>query len=159
MHGPYNSWGNGSAMRVSPVSWAFDTPDETLAEAERSATATHSHPEGIKRAQATAGVIFLTRASHDKDAIRSWVESHIGYDLDCTVDSIRPAYQFEESCQRTILEAIIYFFDGNDYEDVIRNAISLGSDSDTLACIAGSIAEAAFGVPEETIAFARGKTR
>jgi len=142
---PYNSWGNGSAMRASPVGFAFDSVEDVLREAKRSAEFTHDHPEGIKGAQATALAVFLARTEWDKDLIRSEVTSHFGYDLDRTIDDIRPGYGFDESCQRTVPEAIIAFLESDSYEDAIRNAISLGGDSDTLACIAGGIAEAYYG--------------
>ncbi len=146
---PYNSWGNGAAMRVSPVGWAFDTMDEVLAEAKRSAEITHNHPEGIRGAQATAAAIFLARNGASKKAIRTAIPEMFGYDLDRTVDSIRPTYEFNESCQETVPEAIIAFLDSADWEDTVRLAISLGGDADTLACIAGGIAEAFYGgVPE-----------
>ncbi len=142
---PYNSWGNGSAMRVSPVGFAFDSVDEVLREARRSAEFTHDHPEGIKGAEATALAIFLARTEWDKDLIRTEVASRFGYDLDRTVEDIRPGYGFDESCQRTVPEAIVAFLDSVSYEDAVRNAISLGGDSDTLACITGGIAEAYYG--------------
>ena len=142
---PYNSWGNGSAMRVSPVGFAFDTVEDVLREAARTAAFTHNHPEGIKGAQATALAIFLARTEWDMDLIRVEITNRFGYDLDRTVDAIRPGYGFDESCQRTVPEAIIAFLDSTSYEDAIRNAISLGGDSDTLACITGGIAEAFYG--------------
>ncbi|HSA95672.1 MAG TPA: ADP-ribosylglycohydrolase family protein [Acidobacteriota bacterium] len=142
---PYNSWGNGSAMRVSPVGFAFETVDDVLREAARTAEFTHNHPEGIKGAQATALAIFLARTEWDMDLIRVEVSGRFGYDLDRTVEKIRPGYGFDESCQRTVPEAIIAFLDSTSYEDAIRNAISLGGDSDTLACITGGIAEAFYG--------------
>src|SRR5262249_33669356 len=146
---PYNSYGNGSAMRVAAVGWAFATLDEALAEARRSAEVTHNHPEGIKGAQATATAIFLAGTGNTKPHIRDEIEKMFGYDLRRTVDDIRPTYQFNETCQRTVPEAIVAFLDSSDYESAIRNAISLGGDADTLACIAGGIAEAFYGgVPE-----------
>lgn len=146
---PYNSWGNGAAMRVSAASWAFDTLIEVEACAEISAAVTHNHPEGIKGAKATAACIFLARKGKSKSEIKTYIESKYGYNLDCTLDEIRPDYEFNESCQETVPEAIIAFLESIDFEDAIRNAISLGGDSDTLAAITGSIAEAAYGVPEE----------
>jgi ADP-ribosylglycohydrolase len=143
--GPYHSWGNGSAMRVSPVGWAFDDADTVLDEARKSAEITHDHPEGIKGAQATALAIFLARTGHPKHTIRREISRRFGYDLLRTLDDIRPTYTFDESCQRTVPEAIIAFLESSSYEDAIRNAVSLGGDSDTLACIAGSIAEAYYG--------------
>lgn len=146
---PYNSWGNGSAMRVSPVAWAFDTLLEVEKYAEISAAVTHNHPEGIKGAQATATAIFLARKGKTKDEIKTYIESKYGYDLSRTLNEIRPNYHFNESCQETVPEAIIAFLESTDFEDAIRNAISLGGDSDTLTAITGSIAEAAYGIPEE----------
>lgn len=153
---PYNSWGNGAAMRVSPVGLAFNTEKEVLAEAKKSALITHDHPEGIKGAQATALAVFLARTGHDKEAIRSRIKQQSEYDLDRTIDQIRPGYGFDVSCQGTVPEAIIAFLEADSYEDAIRNAISLGGDSDTLACITGGIAEAFYGlVPEPIVTRAR----
>lgn len=146
---PYNSWGNGSAMRVSPVAWMFDTLPEVEKYAEMSAAVTHNHPEGIKGAKATAAAIFLAKRGKTKDEIKDYVESKYGYDLSRTLAEVRPNYHFNESCQKTIPEAMIAFLESTDFEDAIRNAISLGGDSDTLAAITGSIAEAAYQVPEE----------
>jgi ADP-ribosylglycohydrolase len=149
---PYNSFGNGSAMRVSAVGWAFNTIDEVLAEAERSAAPTHDHPEGIKGAQATALAILLARQGMEKEDIRSAITERFGYDLNRMVDSIRPDYHFNKTCQETVPEALIAFFDASDYEDTLRKAISLGGDADTLACIAGSVAEAYYsGVPQSIV--------
>ena len=149
---PYNSWGNGSAMRVSAVGWAFDTLEETLRVAELSASVTHNHPEGIKGAQATAAAIFLARTGKTKDEIKAYIEENFGYDLHRTCDEIRPYYQFEENCQGTVPEAIIAFLDSSDFENAIRLAVSLGGDSDTLACITGGIAEAFYKqIPEEIV--------
>jgi len=139
---PYNSWGNGSAMRVSPVGFAFHDEDTVIKEAERTAEITHNHPEGIKGAQATASAIFLAKSGVDKASIREKIAAKFGYDLSRTVDGIRPQYSFDISCQGTVPEAIIAFLDSTSFEDAIRNAISLGGDSDTLACITGGIAEA-----------------
>lgn len=150
-HGPYNSWGNGSAMRVSPVGLAFDTESEVLAQAEASAAVTHNHPEGIKGAQATALAVFLARTGVQKEQIRTRIVEEFGYYLARTVAAIRPSYQFDVSCQGTVPEAIIAFLDSHDYEDAVRLAISLGGDSDTLACIAGSIAAPYYGQIPETI--------
>lgn len=146
---PYNSYGNGSAMRVSPVGWAFDTIEETLEWAKRSAEVTHNHPEGIKGAQATAACIFLARTGKSKDEIKSFVESTFNYDLSKTCDEIRPTYQFNETCQDTVPQSIIAFLESNDFEDAIRLTISLGGDADTMGAITGAIAEAYYGgVPE-----------
>ncbi len=149
---PYNSWGNGSAMRVSPVGWAFNSTDDVLREAELSAEITHNHPEGIKGAQATALAVFLARTTHDKTLVRSQVSDRFGYDLQRTADEIRPGYRFDVSCQGTVPEAIIAFLDSTSYEDAVRTAISLGGDSDTLACITGGIAEAYYGPIPKVIA-------
>jgi ADP-ribosylglycohydrolase len=146
---PYNSWGNGSAMRVSPAAWAFDTLAEVEKYAEISAAVTHNHPEGIKGAKATAAAIFLARKGKTKSEIKDYEESRYGYDLSRTLDEIRPDYHFNESCQGTVPEAITAFLESSDFEDALRNAISLGGDSDTLAAITGSIAEAAYGIPDE----------
>lgn len=145
---PYNSWGNGSAMRVSSVAWAFETLSEVEQTAEITAATTHNHPEGIKGAQATAAAVFLARIGKSKEEIKAYIENEYGYDLSRNLDEIRPAYRFNESCQKTVPEAIIAFLESRDFEDAIRNAISLGGDSDTLAAITGSIAEAAYGIPE-----------
>ena len=146
---PYNSWGNGSAMRVSPVGFAFSEEDEVLEQARMTAEITHNHPEGIKGAQATALAVYLARTTKDKETVRFYVKDRFGYDLDRTVDEIRPGYSFDISCQGTVPEAVISFLDSESYEDAVRNAVSLGGDSDTLACITGGIAEAYYGeVPE-----------
>lgn len=142
---PYNSWGNGAAMRVSPVGFAFDSIDAVLREARSAAEITHNHPEGIKGAQATALSVFLARTTRDKTLIRSEVAGRFGYDLDRTIEEIRPSHTFDISCQGTVPEALIAFLDSDCWEEAIRNAISLGGDSDTLACIAGGIAEACYG--------------
>jgi len=139
---PYNSWGNGAAMRVSPVGFAFNTEDEVLGEAAKTAGISHNHPEGVKGAQATALSVYLSRMGHTKDELREQISQRFGYDLHRTVNDIRPAYAFDISCQGTVPEAIIAFLDSSSYEDAVRNAISLGGDSDTLACITGGIAEA-----------------
>ena len=154
---PYNSCGNGSAMRVGPVGWAFDTKEEVLRAAERSAECTHNHPEGIKGAQATALCILMARKGAVKSRIRQTVESEFGYDLSLTVNELRPRYSWDGldgkgdggTCQGSVPQAIRAFIDGEDFEDCIRNAVSLGGDSDTIGCITGSIAEAHFGIPPE----------
>jgi ADP-ribosylglycohydrolase len=150
---PYNSWGNGSAMRTSPIGWARGTLEEVLAEAEKSAVVTHNHPEGIKGAQAAAACVWMARQApgkqETKDAIRAYVEKQFGYDLDRTCDQIRPGYSFDVSCQGSVPEAIIAFLESTDFENCVRLAVSLGGDSDTIAAIAGGIAEAFYGgVPE-----------
>jgi ADP-ribosylglycohydrolase len=139
---PYGSFGNGSAMRVSPVGFAFDCRDDVLREARASAEVSHSHAEGIKGAQATALAVFLARTGAGKEDIRQEIMARFGYDLNRTVAAIRPEYHFDITCQGTVPEAIIAFLDSTDYEDAVRNAISLGGDSDTLACITGGIAHA-----------------
>jgi len=144
---PYGSYGNGSAMRVSSAGWLFDTLAETRHMARLTAEVTHNHPEGIKGAEATASAIFLARTGHSKDEIRDYIVREFGYDLSRTCDQIRPGYYHNESCQKTVPEAITAFLVGTDFEDVIRTAVSLGGDCDTLTCIAGSIAEAFYGVP------------
>ncbi len=146
---PYNSWGNGSAMRVSPVGFAFNTPETVLLEAEKSAVITHNHPEGIKGAQATALAVFLARKGHHKADIQKEIEKRFNYNLEKSLDQIRPLYQFDISCQGTVPQAMRAFLESESFEDAIRNAVSLGGDSDTLACIAGGIAEAYYGgIPE-----------
>ena len=146
---PYNSWGNGSAMRVSPVGWAFETLEETLVAAKQSAEVTHNHPEGIKGAQATAICIYWARKGKTKQQIKEYVEALFGYDLNRTCDEIRLTYEFEPSCQKTVPESIIAFLESTDYESAIRLAVSLGGDADTMGAITGGIAEAFYGgVPE-----------
>ena len=139
---PYNSFGNGSAMRVSPVAFAFDSEPDVLREAQRSAECTHNHPQGIKGAQATALATYLAKIGSDKESIRTEISSRFGYDLSQTIDQIRPNYKNDITCQGSVPQAIIAFLDSADYEDAVRNAISLGGDADTQACIAGGIAEA-----------------
>lgn len=171
---PYNSFGNGSAMRVSPCGWVMNCgfcartgmwPSNGRALARLSAEVTHNHPEGIKGAMATADAIFMCRyyfggycgdyeepINHDSEECKRRIKNHIereyGYDLSRTLDEIRPTYRFNETCQDTVPQAIIAFLESTDFEDAIRNAISLGGDSDTLAAITGSIAEAAYGIPD-----------
>ena len=146
---PYGSFGNGSAMRVSSVGWLFDDFDTVRKMARLSAEVTHNHPEGIKGAEATASVIWLARNGYTKEEIRDFIQTRFGYDLSRTCDEIRPDYYHVESCQETVPEAITAFLEGESFEDVIRTAVSLGGDCDTLTCIAGSMAEAFYGVPEE----------
>ena len=148
---PYDSYGNGSAMRVSSAGWLYDTLEETLHAAKLTSEVTHNHPEGIKGAQATAAAIFMARTGSSKEDIKNYVVSEFGYDLSRTCDEIRPAYKHVESCQETVPEAITAFLEGESFEDVIRTAVSLGGDCDTLTCIAGSIAEAFYGVPEDLL--------
>ena len=146
---PYGSYGNGSAMRVSAVGWLFGTLEETRHVARLTSEVTHNHTEGIKGAEATASAIFMARTGSSKDEIKAYIIQEFGYDLSKTCDEIRPKYHHVESCQQTVPEAITAFLEGNDFEDVIRTAVSLGGDSDTLTCIAGGIAEAFYEVPEE----------
>ena len=145
---PYGSWGNGSAMRVSSAGWLFDDLDTVRRMARLSADVTHNHPEGIKGAEATASAIFLARTGCRKPEIKQYTEEQFGYDLSRTCDEIRPAYCHKPSCQETVPEAITAFLEGDSFEDVIRTAVSLGGDCDTLTCIAGSVAEAFYGVPD-----------
>lgn len=146
---PYNSCGNGSAMRVGPVGWVFDTREKILAKAKESAECTHNHPEGIKGAQATALCIFMARQGASKGEIREEIEKKFGYNLSFTCNNIRPTYTWGGTCQDSVPQAIVAFLDGSDFEDSIRNAISIGGDSDTIGCITGSIAEAFFGIPQD----------
>ena len=139
---PYNSWGNGSAMRASANGWMFDTLEETERVAGLSAAITHNHPEGIKGAQSTAAAIFMARNGSSKEEIRSYITEKYGYNLNRTCDEIRPVYGWDGSCQGTVPEAMVAFFDSTDFESAIRLAVSLGGDCDTLACITGGIAEA-----------------
>jgi len=151
---PYNSWGNGSAMRVSPVGWYCDSIDDVLAEAKKSAEVTHNHPEGIKGAQATAAAVYLARTGKSKNEIKQFIADSFGYDINRTINEIRPTYQFDESCQGTVPEAIIAFLESSDYENAVRLAISIGGDSDTIAAITGGIAEAFYKeIPEEIADF------
>lgn len=144
---PYNSWGNGSAMRVSPVGFAFDDLDTVLVEAKRSADVTHNHPEGVKGAQATASAIFLGRKGGSKNEIKTYIETTFNYNLDQTVEEVKPA---GISCKACVPEALIAFLESNNFEDAIRNAVFIGGDTDTIACITGGIAQAFYGeIPEE----------
>jgi ADP-ribosylglycohydrolase len=147
---PYNSFGNGSAMRVSAVGWLRHSVEEVLAEAERSAEVTHNHPEGIKGAQAVALAIFRARGGASKEAIRAELAERFGYDLERRLEEIRPESRFDETCQGSVPEALIAFLESSDWEDAVRNAVSLGGDTDTQACMAGAVAEAFYGgVPAE----------
>lgn len=146
---PYGSWGNGSAMRVSSAGWLFDDLNTVLRMAELSAMVSHDHPEAVKGAQATAAIVFLARTGNSKAEIKAYIETRFGYDLTRTCDEIRPGYRHDVSCRGTVPEAITAFLEGQDFEDVIRTAVSLGGDCDTLTCIAGAMAEAFYGVPEE----------
>jgi len=150
--GPYNSWGNGSAMRVSPIGFAYDNETIILEEAKKSASITHNHEEGIKGAQAIAMAIFLARKGKSKQEIKEYIESKFDYDLNRTIDEIRPTYKFDVSCQGSVPESIIAFLESENFEDAIRTAISIGGDSDTIACMAGAISEAYYqAIPKEII--------
>ena len=146
---PYNSWGNGSAMRVSSVGWLFETLERTREVARWSAEVTHNHPEGVKGAESTASVIWMARNGYFKTHIKEFIEKEFGYDLSRTCDQIRPNYRHVESCQETVPEAITAFLEGTSFEDVIRTAVSLGGDCDTLTDIATGMAEAFYGLPEQ----------
>jgi ADP-ribosylglycohydrolase len=139
---PYNSWGNGSAMRVSPVGWYGNSIEDVMAEARESAEVTHNHPEGVKGAQATASAVYMARIGHSKDEIKDFITNAFQYDLNRKIDDIRPHYVYDVSCQGSVPEAIIAFLESTDFESAIRLAISIGGDSDTIACITGGIAEA-----------------
>ncbi|MEM9822505.1 MAG: ADP-ribosylglycohydrolase family protein, partial [Bacteroidota bacterium] len=140
--GPYNSWGNGSAMRVSPIAWTYNSEKEVLEEAEKSAAITHNHAEGIKGAQAIAMATFLARTGHAKNEIKEYVSQQFSYNLERRIDQIRPNYAFDVSCQGSVPESIIAFLESENFVDAIRLAISIGGDSDTIACMAGAIAHA-----------------
>jgi len=149
---PYNSWGNGSAMRVSSIGWLCDSLDGVLTEAKKTAEVTHNHSEGIKGAQAIATCIFMARTGKTKEEIKEFVVKTFGYDLNRTLDQIRPDYKFHVSCQKSVPEAIIAFLESTDFEDCIRKAISIGGDSDTIAAMAGGIAEAYYqSIPEDIV--------
>lgn len=145
----YNSLGNGSAMRVSAAGWLYDSIERTRAVAGATAMPTHNHPEGIKGAEATASAIYMARTGSSKEEIKSYIEKEFDYDLDRTLDEIRPTFCMNETCMKTVPESIIAFLESNSFEDAIRNAVSLGGDADTLGAITGSIAEGYYGVPEE----------
>ena len=147
---PYNSWGNGAAMRVSPVGFAFESVEDVLIEAARSAAVSHDHPEGIKGAQATALAVFLARKSASKEEIQTEISDRFAYNLDRKLDDIRGGYVFDVSCEGSVPESILAFLESEDFEDAVRNAVSLGGDADTMACIAGAVAHAYYGpVPDE----------
>ena len=150
--GPYGSYGNGGAMRASPIGFSARSAEDALAEAERCAAPTHNHPEGIKGAQAVALAVFLARSGATKAEIRREIATRMGYGLDRSVDAIRPAYTFDVAAERSVPEALICFLDAPDFEGAVRNAVSLGGDADTMACIAGAIAEAHWGEVPELIA-------
>jgi ADP-ribosylglycohydrolase len=155
---PYNSYGNGSAMRVSPVAYAYNSLDEIIVGASKSAEVTHNHPEGMKGAQATATAIFMAKSGTTKEGMRILLESTYGYDLQRHSDQIRESYGFDVTCQGSVPEAIISFLDSENFEDAIRIAVSLGGDSDTIACITGSIAESYYKeIPEWIVDAAKAK--
>lgn len=148
--GGYNSFGNGAAMRVAPVGWYGQALEEVMEVARQSALPTHNHPEGIKGAQAVATAIFLARCGKTKEQVKSWIEQNFGYDLSMTPDDIRPDYTFDVTCQGSVPQALMCFLHSSDFEDAIRTAVSIGGDSDTIACISGGIAEAFYGgVPHD----------
>lgn len=149
---PYGSYGNGSAMRVSAAGWLYDSIERTREVARATANVTHNHPEGIKGAEATASAIYMARNGSSKEEIKEYIEREFHYDLSRTLDNIRPYYHHVESCQETVPEAIIAFLESKDFEDAVRNAVSLGGDTDTLGAITGSIAEAFYGIPAVLIA-------
>lgn len=146
---PYDSWGNGSAMRVSAAGWLYDTVERTREVARTTANVSHNHPEGIKGAECTAAVIFLARNGSSKEDIKEYVVKEFGYDISKSVDEIRPFHRHDESCMDSLPKALVSFFEGDSYEDIVRNAVSLGGDTDTIAAIAGSMAEGMYGVPED----------
>ena len=154
---PYGSYGNGSAMRVSAAGWLYDSMERTREVARATANVTHNHPEGIKGAEATASAIYMARNESSKEEIKEYIEREFHYNLDRTLDEIRPGYHMDETCQRTVPEAIIAFLESKDFEDAIRNAVSLGGDTDTLGAITGSIAEAFYGISDVLIAECRSR--
>lgn len=154
---PYNSFGNGSAMRVSAAGWLYDSLEKTRVVAKATANVTHNHLEGIKGAEATASAIFMARNGSSKEEIKKYIENEFHYDLNRTLDEIRPSFHMDETCQKTVPEAIIAFLEARDFEDAIRNAVSLGGDTDTLGAITGSIAEAYFGISETLISECRNR--
>ena len=148
---PYGSYGNGSAMRVSSVGWLYETLEETRHIARLTAEISHNHPEGIKGAESVASAIWMARTGKSKREIKQYITDEFGYDLNMTCDEIRPDYHHDESCQNSVPQSIICFLESNSFEDAIRNAVSLGGDADTQGAIAGSIAEAFYGIPEDLI--------
>ena len=147
---PYNSYGNGSAMRVSPIAYAFNDINEVLSEAKRSAEITHNHPEGIKGAQAVAAAVFMARNGSSKNEIKQYVTQNFKYDLTRSIEDIRANYHFDETCQGSVPEAIIAFLESQNFENAIRLAVSIGGDSDTIASITGAISEAFYkDIPKE----------
>ena len=154
---PYGSYGNGSAMRVSAAGWLYDSMERTREVARATANVTHNHPEGMKGAEATASAIYMARNGSSKEEIKEYIEREFHYNLDRTLDEIRPGYHMDETCQRTVPEAMIAFLESKDFEDAIRNAVSLGGDTDTLGAITGSIAEAFYGISDVLIAECRSR--
>ena len=154
---PYGSYGNGSAMRVSAAGWLYDSMERTREVARATANVTHNHPEGIKGAEATASAIYMARNGFSKEKIKEYIEREFHYNLNRTLDEIRPGYHMDETCQRTVPEAIIAFLESQDFEDAIRNVVSLGGDTDTLGAITGSIAEAFYGIPAVLVAECRSR--
>lgn len=145
----YDSWGNGSAMRVSAAGWMYDTVERTREVARATANVSHNHPEGLKGAECTAAVIYLARNGSTKEDIKEYIIKEFGYDISNSVDEIRPLHRHDESCMDALPKALVSFLEGDSYEDVVRNAVSLGGDTDTIAAIAGAMAEGLYGVPEE----------
>ena len=155
---PYGSYGNGSAMRAAPIGFAFESVDAVIAEAGRSAVVSHNHPEGVKGAQAVALAVFLARKGEDKAAIRKRIAKRFAYDLDRRVTDIRPGYTFDVTRQGSVPESIIAFLDARDWESAVKNAVSLGGDADTMACIAGGIAHAFYkDIPADIVTEVRRK--
>lgn len=148
---PYNSWGNGSAMRVSAAGWLYDSLERTLDVARWTAEVSHNHPEGIKGAQCTAAVIYLSRIGKSKEEIKDYVIREFEYDLHESLDEMRRRHRHDESCMDSLPKALVSFFEGNSYEDVVRNSVSLGGDTDTLAAIAGAMAEGMYEIPESIL--------
>jgi len=148
---PYGSYGNGSAMRVSAVGFLYDTLERTREVARATADVTHNHPEGVKGAECTAAVMFLARQGASKDEMKAYAEQEFGYDLTPTLEELRHRHRHVESCMDSLPKALVSFFEGKDYEDVVRNAVSLGGDTDTLGAIAGAMAQAMYGIPEELV--------
>ena len=155
---PYAACSNGCAMRISPVGWAFDTLEETLAVAKKSAECSHNHPDGIKGAQAAAAVVWLGRNNKTKEEIKSYVETTFGYNLNQTLDEIRPGYKFDVTCEGTLPVSLLAFLESTDFENAIRLAVSMGGDSDTIACITGAMADAFYRhIPQDIQDFMRSK--
>jgi ADP-ribosyl-[dinitrogen reductase] hydrolase len=153
---PYDSFGNGAAMRISAVAWLSDSYEEAMRNADRFTEISHNHPEGMKAARATVSAIWWAREGLSADQIRQRIVEVFEYDLDRTTDEIRPTYFFSEASQKSVPEALVCALEGNSYEEVVRLAISIGGDSDTIAAIAGSVAEARFGIPEKFVNQAKG---